>query len=1163
MWYAVVSAAALAATIYVATRFPVEKHIEQIIFELLQDYFAVTVLMEDESALEIYSQAPSNCIMAEFPIGLVTHVIQEVVHDVLGVRRARKGNRKDMFADGREGVAVVTGGAEEPFVIEAHHSSSDMTTELVRKTCTDKDFILPVYVSGASRTHPLLPGRIHGIMRALCSKAKRLVPKTANTARASTATASVERQVVLWRHQRSPPGSSCGDRTAVPPCSILRPPITSGFLYAGIGPGIEAGTPHGYARGNEPKISLLQLAKTLTQGRKRNDCCTALLLEENLVPRKSNEQVELPPACLEEGAFCKAFNVYAPAPAPTPPDDIERDTATIVVTPDFPAPVTDTERESDIQVNNHDDSEISGYDDNDEVSQKTTLTTDEVDDGISRSNEDERSLPELINTSPSGSQTQQLKGYVRPRSSGVNNVVVEPQGLLQMHGWQGYIRPHFSDANELIVEPESALQTHMSKGYAQLRVSGVNEVMHDAEDEATDDTQCVHPPTAKKVLYEYKTETGDGTSAVVPVSSVKPTTSLFVFKSTVPTHYGDPERRLISAMVRQRVEVTSLLQLAKTLTQGRKRNDCCTALLLEENLIPRKSNEQVELPPACLEEGAFCEAFIVYASAPAPTPSDDIERDTATIVVTPDFPAPVTDTERESDIQVNHHDDSEISGYNDNDEVYQKTTLTTDEVDDGDSRSNEDERSLPELINTPPSGSQTQRLKGYVHPRFSGVNNIVVEPQGLFQIHGWQGYMCPRFSDVNELIVEPESALQTCTSKGYVRPRLSGVNEVMDDAEDEATDDTQRVHPPTAKKVLHEYKTETGDGTSAVVPVSSVKPTTSLFVSKSTVYTHYGDPERRLISAMVRQRVETSLLQLTKTLTQGRKRNDCCTALLLEENLVPRKSNEQVELPPACLEEGAFCEAFIVYAPAPAPTPSDDIERDTATIVVTPNFPAPVTDTERESNIQVNHHDDSEISGYDDNDEFSQKTTLTTDEVDDGDSRSNEDERSLPELINTPPSGSQTQQLKGYVRPRFSGVNNIVVEPQGQYQIHGWQGYMCPRFSDVNELIVEPESALQTCTSKGYIRPRLSGVNQVMDDAEDEATDDTQRVHPPTAKKVLHEYETKTGDGTSAVVRVSSVKPTTSLFVFKSTVYTHYGDPERRLISAMVRQRVEVIRARC
>ena len=53
------------------TRFPVEKHIEQIIFELLQDYFAVTVLMEDESALEIYSQAPSNCIMAEFPIGLV------------------------------------------------------------------------------------------------------------------------------------------------------------------------------------------------------------------------------------------------------------------------------------------------------------------------------------------------------------------------------------------------------------------------------------------------------------------------------------------------------------------------------------------------------------------------------------------------------------------------------------------------------------------------------------------------------------------------------------------------------------------------------------------------------------------------------------------------------------------------------------------------------------------------------------------------------------------------------------------------------------------------------------------------------------------------------------------------------------------------------------
>ena len=70
---------------------------------------------------------------------------------------------------------------------------------------------------------------------------------------------------------------------------------------------------------------------------------------------------------------------------------------------------------------------------------------------------------------------------------------------MQMHGWQGYIRPHFSDANELIVEPESALQTHMSKGYAQLRVSGVNEVMHDAEDEATDDTQCVHPPTAKKV----------------------------------------------------------------------------------------------------------------------------------------------------------------------------------------------------------------------------------------------------------------------------------------------------------------------------------------------------------------------------------------------------------------------------------------------------------------------------------------------------------------------------------------------------------------------------------------------------------------------------------------------------------------------------------------
>ena len=58
-----------------------------------------------------------------------------------------------------------------------------------------------------------------------------------------------------------------------------------------------------------------------------------------------------------------------------------------------------------------------------------------------------------------------------------------------------------------------------------------------------------------QVLYEYKTETGDGTSAVVPVSSVKPTTSLFVFKSTVPTHYGDPERRLISAMVRQRVEV--------------------------------------------------------------------------------------------------------------------------------------------------------------------------------------------------------------------------------------------------------------------------------------------------------------------------------------------------------------------------------------------------------------------------------------------------------------------------------------------------------------------------------------------------------------------------------------------------------------------------------
>ena len=102
------------------------------------------------------------------------------------------------------------------------------------------------------------------------------------------------------------------------------------------------------------------------------------------------------------------------------------------------------------------------------------------------------------------------------------------------------------------------------------------------------------------------------------------------------------------------------------------------------------------------------------------------------------------------------------------------------------------------------SGSQTQQLKGYVHPRFSGVNNVVVEPQGLLQTHGWQGYMCPRFSDVNELIVEPKSALQTCTSKGYVRPRLSGVNEVMDDAEDEATDDTQRVHPPTAKKVSYE-----------------------------------------------------------------------------------------------------------------------------------------------------------------------------------------------------------------------------------------------------------------------------------------------------------------------------------------------------------------------
>eukprot|EP00904_Undaria_pinnatifida_P006856 jgi/Undpi1/32/HiC_scaffold_1.g00032.m1 len=165
MWYVVVPAAALAATIYVATRFWVEKYIEQIIFELLQDYFAVTVLMEDERALEVYSHAPGNCIMAKFPIGLV-----EVVHDVLGVRRARKDNRKDMFADGREGVAVVAGGAEKPLVSEAHHSSSDMTTELVRKTCTDKDFILPVYVSGASRTHPLLPGRIYGIMRTLRSK---------------------------------------------------------------------------------------------------------------------------------------------------------------------------------------------------------------------------------------------------------------------------------------------------------------------------------------------------------------------------------------------------------------------------------------------------------------------------------------------------------------------------------------------------------------------------------------------------------------------------------------------------------------------------------------------------------------------------------------------------------------------------------------------------------------------------------------------------------------------------------------------------------------------------------------------------------------------------------------------------------------------------------
>ena len=52
-------------------RFWVEKYIEQIIFELLQDYFAVTVLMEDERALEVYSHAPGNCIMAKFPIGLV------------------------------------------------------------------------------------------------------------------------------------------------------------------------------------------------------------------------------------------------------------------------------------------------------------------------------------------------------------------------------------------------------------------------------------------------------------------------------------------------------------------------------------------------------------------------------------------------------------------------------------------------------------------------------------------------------------------------------------------------------------------------------------------------------------------------------------------------------------------------------------------------------------------------------------------------------------------------------------------------------------------------------------------------------------------------------------------------------------------------------------
>lgn len=51
----------------------------------------------------------------------------------------------------------------------------------------------------------------------------------------------------------------------------------------------------------------------------------------------------------------------------------------------------------------------------------------------------------------------------------------------------------------------------------------------------------------------------------------------------------------------------------------------------------------------------------------------------------------------------------------------------------------------------------------------------------------------------------------------------------------------------------------------------------------------------------------------------------------------------------------------------------------------------------------------------------------------------------------------QTHGLKEHVRPDFSGMNDVIDEPEGALQSHKWSGDVPPRFSDVNEVIIEAE----------------------------------------------------------------------------------------------------------